>query len=146
MNVTGLIIKHEGFRSHAYQCTAGKWTLGFGRNVDKLGGKGISHDEGLMLLSNDIQEITQEVSKKLIWFQGLNEARKAAIVDMIYNLGFGGFGKFRQFQLAMARGDFQKASQEMLQSLWAKQVGSRADELSQIISTGEWPEEGKVLE
>ena len=37
--------RHEGIRTHAYQCTANMTTVGVGRNIDEDGGLGLSIDE-----------------------------------------------------------------------------------------------------
>ena len=39
-----LLIKHEGFKSHAYRDTGGVLHIGIGRNIGE-GGMGISQDE-----------------------------------------------------------------------------------------------------
>ncbi len=49
------IKEDEGFRRYIYKCSAGAWTIGYGRNVDpgKMG-PGISEDEAAHLLRNDL--------------------------------------------------------------------------------------------
>ena len=43
-----LLIKHEGFKSHAYKDTGGVLHIGIGRNIDE-GGMGISQGEAYHL-------------------------------------------------------------------------------------------------
>lgn len=57
---------------------------------------------------------------------------------MCFNLGIAGLLKFKKFIAAVNDGFFELAAKEMLDSLWAKQVGNRAIELSEQIKTGEW--------
>ncbi len=132
-----LIRRHEGFSKFAYQCTAGKWTVGFGRNIDQNGGPGITEAEALILLANDLQNINTAALSSFPWFAGLNEARQSAIIDMIYNLGMAGFQTFKQTIACIASGDYAGAAERMLISKWAAQVGNRAVELAGIIRTGE---------
>ena len=46
------LVRHEGLRLKPYRCTAGKLTIGIGRNLDDCG---ISKTEAYVLLENDIQ-------------------------------------------------------------------------------------------
>ena len=46
--------KEEGFRAKVYKCTAGKNTIGFGRNLDD---NGITYEEAEYLLKNDIKMV-----------------------------------------------------------------------------------------
>ena len=66
------------------------------------------------------------------------EARKAVILNMIFNLGAGGFSKFKKTHQLIEEGDFAEASIEMLDSRWSDMVGRRAIELSRQMDTGEW--------
>lgn len=45
------LVRHEGLRLKPYKCSANSWTIGVGRNLDTVG---ISGDEALMMLKNDI--------------------------------------------------------------------------------------------
>lgn len=130
-----LIKKHEGFSQFAYQCQAGKTTIGYGRNIDKNGGVGISELEADILLNSDIDRILGDLYT-FTWFSGLNHARKSALVDMVYNLGFAGFCKFNDVISAFERHDFPAASRAMIDSRWAEQVGNRAVELAELIKNG----------
>ena len=47
------LVRHEGLRLKPYRCTAGKLTIGVGRNLED---KGISQQEAYELLENDIRE------------------------------------------------------------------------------------------
>ncbi len=46
------LIRHKGLKLKPYRCTAGKLTIGVGRNLDDCG---ISQTEAYVLLENDIQ-------------------------------------------------------------------------------------------
>jgi lysozyme len=63
-------------------------------------------------------------------------SRKLALIDMAFNLGMKGLLKFTHFLLSMEAGDYQAASRQMLESLWAEQVGYRAIELAEMIKEG----------
>jgi lysozyme len=60
---------------------------------------------------------------------------------MIFNLGIARFSAFKKTISLIEEGSYSEAAQEMLDSRWANQVGSRANELSEMMRTGLWPEE-----
>jgi len=132
-----LIKEHEGVVSHAYQDSRSYWTIGCGRLIDERLGGGLSEDEIDYLLANDVRRCEDE-AMLYPFYPKLDEARKAVIISMLFNLGKPRFDKFQNFQAALLVGDFHTASNEMLNSLWAKQVGHRANHLSQMMRDGEW--------
>ena len=130
-----MLIKHEGLKLKPYTDTVGKMTVGVGRNLDD---NGISKDEALFMLRNDIETITGELSNSFPFVDGLCVARQDALINMAFNLGMPRFKKFKRMIAALRDGDFTQAACEMLDSKWAKQVGNRAIELADIIKTGEY--------
>lgn len=133
---TELIKAHEGLRHFAYKCPAGKSTIGYGRNIDVAGGKGLSMVECEYLLNNDTVAIIGRLQKQVPVYGFLNEARQAVLISMVYNLGMNGFLKFKNMLKAIHDLDFDKASREMLDSKWALQVGNRVDDLAEIMVLG----------
>jgi lysozyme len=128
------LIAHEALRLKPYKCSAGKLTIGVGRNLED---RGITKEEALFLLMNDIKISIQEAGK-FPFFASLNDTRQEIIVNMLFNIGYGRLSGFRKFLDALTLGDYQKASKEMLDSVWAKQVGRRAQELSDAMAKGHW--------
>lgn len=127
-----LIKKHEGLRLKPYKCTAGKISIGYGRNLDD---NGITKYEAETMLNNDIQNCYAECVKLKCW-NSLNEARQAVLLDMCFNLGISRLKNFKKMLAALDRADYTSAAVEMLESNWAKQVKSRATELSEIMKKG----------
>ncbi|GAC1700209.1 MAG: hypothetical protein NVS9B4_01190 [Candidatus Acidiferrum sp.] len=138
-----LLIRHEGTRLRPYDDANGapirvngKITIGTGRNLVDTG---ISADEALYLLRNDIQRA--ELSARTLFadtFDALSDARQAVILSMIFNLGIGGFRRFTRLVGFIHQQHWESAASAMRSSLWAKQVGQRAAELATMIETGEW--------
>jgi lysozyme len=62
MNTKELLIKHEGIRFTPYKCSMGRWTIGIGRN---LSDKGITKEEALYLLDNDIKECERDLANDI---------------------------------------------------------------------------------
>ena len=111
-----LLQQHEGEVLKPYYCPAGALTVGYGRNLDA---KGISQDEALYLLSNDIDECMTDLQEFDWWYQ-LDPARQSAMIDMRYNLGATGFRKFRKMLNCMSMKDYHGAAREMLDSKAAR--------------------------
>ena len=129
------LIEHEGIRYKPYKCTAGKTTIGVGRNLDD---KGISHAEALILLENDISECASDVVAVLgheMWDR-LSDARQRVLVDMRFQLGPGGFRSFRGTLQAVREGRYKDAAAGMLASRWATQTPGRAKALTEMMTEG----------
>lgn len=127
------LILHEGLRLKPYKCPAGYLTIGVGRNLET---KGISREEALFLLRNDIKEVEQALSK-YDWYTKLDPIRQKVLIDMCFNLGLAGLLQFRRMITALISGDYETAADEMLASKWAQQVGARAQRLARMMRTGQ---------
>lgn len=126
--------KHEGVELKPYKCTSNKLTIGIGRNLEDVG---ISEHEAEFLLMNDL-DTYMTAAKTYDWYAGLNDARKAVIVNMLFNMGQTNFNKFLKMKQALDVGDFPEAAKQMLDSRWAKQVKGRSAELAKQMETGKW--------
>jgi len=126
----------EGYVDHAYQDSENYWTIGVGRLIDERKGGKISDDEIDYLLQNDIDRALNQVLREFPWYLDLNDVRQEVVLNMVFNLGLNGFKAFKKAIAAIARHDFETASQEMLESKWAGQVGRRALRLSEAMRTG----------
>lgn len=128
------IIEEEGLRNIVYRCPANKLTIGVGRNLEDVG---ISDDEANYLLSNDLKRVEDELVRNFLFFGDLDECRQRVLMDMCFNMGISRLKKFKNMLAALAKGDYETTSKEMLDSLWARQVKSRATNLSEMMRTGE---------
>lgn len=126
--------QHEGLKLKPYRCTSGKLTIGYGRNLEA---KGISKGEAESMLFSDIAEVEEKLVRAG-FLSGLNDARKAVLINMAFQLGFKGLSKFRNMLAAVQSEQYDLAASEMLDSLWAKQTPNRAKELSEQMLTGEF--------
>lgn len=129
---------HEGERLRPYRCTAGKLTIGVGRNLED---RGISREESAYLLANDIANEERELLRALPWVAKLDEVRQRVLLDMSFNLGLVGLLNFKNTLATIQAGDYQRAAAMMLDSKWARQVGQRAERLSRMMATGKDPRE-----
>lgn len=75
--------------------------------------------------------------KEYYWFTTLDDIRQKVVIDMAFNLGVNGVLSFKNMIQALKEKDYDKAAEEMLDSLWAEQVGNRADRLAKMMRTDE---------
>lgn len=127
--------RHEGLRLKPYLCTADKFTIGIGRNLEDVG---ISEQEAEMLLLNDIERAKQALLQKFPWTAELDEVRFAALINFTFNVGIGTVAKFKNAMGLLKQKNYDMAANEFLRSRWADQVGKRAIEVTEQIRTGEW--------
>jgi len=125
--------RHEGLRLKPYLDTVGKLTVGYGRNLEDVG---ISRDEADFMLDNDIDQVERQL-ETIDEYRDLDPVRQTVIANMAFNLGFAGLMGFKNMWSAIDRRDWDRAAKEMLNSKWARQVGVRAVELSEIMRAGE---------
>ena len=127
------LIDHEDIKLKPYRCSAGKLTIGVGRNLDD---NGITRAEAMMMLRNDLTRTRFGLEKVFPGFLGLSRRRRMALIDMCFNLGLPRFLQFKQMLAAVVACDFKRAAEEMLSSVWAKQVGQRARTLATMMREG----------
>jgi Phage-related lysozyme (muraminidase) len=125
---------HEGVEHKPYKCTAGYLTIGVGRNLED---RGLSDDEIDFLLDNDVQIVVDELARTYDWFFDLTEVRQRVVADMVFNLGLPRFSQFKNMIAAIEAEDYVQASNEMMDSRWAQQVGLRASRLAEMMETDE---------
>ena len=125
------LIRDEGLRLKVYLDSEGIETIGVGRKLRK----GLTRDEAMFLLDNDIRSVIQD-AMTFTWYEGLTEQRQRVILNMLFNLGLARFSGFKNTIRYLEMGDYEAASEEMLDSKWARQVGVRATRLSDMMRNG----------
>lgn len=126
-------MRDEGCRLKPYKDTVGKTTIGYGRNLDDVG---ISALEAEVLLDHDLASAELECRKAFAWFADLNDVRQRVICNMAFNMGLPKLRGFTKTLAAIEARDYDLASQHMLASKWAAQVGSRAVRLARMMRDG----------
>jgi lysozyme len=129
------LIRDEGMRLFPYVDTVGKTSIGVGRN---LSANGISQSEAIMLLANDMGTASRALQNALPWVTALDSVRLAVLQNMCFNIGIGGLCGFKLFLAAVQQMNWAEARNQMLSSVWAEQVGPRAQRLAIQIETGQW--------
>ena len=59
------LIRHEGIKYKPYRCTAGKLTIGVGRNIEDVG---ISESEAMHMLKNDVAVVAAQCMGSFEWY------------------------------------------------------------------------------
>ena len=125
---------HEGVEKKVYLDTEGIETIGVGRNLKE---RGLSEEEIDYLLNSDIRICIKELRENFNWFKDLDIIRQRVLIDMMFNLGMPRLKGFVNMLSALEKGNWLDATDEMLNSKWAKQVGSRSSRLAEMMETGE---------
>lgn len=141
-----LISLHEGRVPWAYKDSLGFLTIGVGHLVDKAKGGRLPEHIIDALLDYDIQAHRDELYQSAPWVQELDDVRRAVLVDMAFNLSVepfdgDGYKDWPNFVDQIKRKDYAAAAANMRSTLWAKQVGKRAERLATMMETGQWPQE-----
>ena len=129
-NLIENIKESEGFVKHVYDDSLGIPTIGYGFAIKDLD---LDEDIASEILSRKVSKLINDVDSKFDWFNEANDEIKEVVVEMCYQLGVGGFSKFKKTISYFANKDYIKASVEMLDSKWATQTPNRANKLSKIV-------------
>ena len=123
---------HEGYKPTVYKCTAGVDTIGVGFAIKDLH---LSEEVCDLILKEKLEVLEERFENKFDWFAESPVEVRNVMLNMAYQLGFSGFCKFKKTIALFEEREWEKASEEMLDSKWAKQTPNRANELSEIIKS-----------
>ncbi len=148
---------HEGYRANPYLCTAGKKTIGIGRNLEARpfttqelyviqDPNNITREEAIWLLKEDIIDLIVQITKRIPVYSKLDRERSYALVDMCYQMGIDGVKKFNKMLMALDEKVWGRAFIECLDSKYAKDTPVRAKRIAWLLKTGEWIEDRELVE
>jgi len=140
----GTVLVPGHVNRHAlYKCPAGKWTIGWGHNLED---NGVPETIAIALLECDLAQAISDLRRSQFvsnsTWELLGDVRQNVLIEMCFNLGISRLRGFKKMAAALAAGDFVAAAIEMMNSAWYKQTGERAFRLVLMMETGEWPSEG----
>ena len=121
--VKKMLMRHEGVMCHLYTCKANKVSIGIGRNLTDVG---ITEDEAMYLLNNDIKKVTDGLTLNCGIWRTFPEEARIVCIDLAFNLGIEGFMRFRKTRELMELGLWLEASEELLRSNYATQLPNRS--------------------
>ena len=133
-DILEMLKRHEGFKQFPYLCTAGKLTVGYGRNLDDVG---LSEYEAEFLLLQDIKHATKRLTTIFPNFYDFTVNRQAALIDLMVNIGSRKFLLFRKMIIAIKNNDWQEAAEQLKDSKYYNQVPNRAEELKELLRSEE---------
>lgn len=128
-----LIGKHEGVRNKPYKDSKGLWTVGIGhligdgKTLPPEWNKTFSDDEVKALFKQDYDHHARAAAN-IPGYDKVNEKGKGALIDITFNMGPSWYKKWPNFTKALGAGDTEGAVGQLQGSLWAKQVGNRAND------------------
>lgn len=123
LQLTRDLERDEGRKRKPYKCTAGKVTIGVGRNLDDIG---LTEPEIDHLLRNDLVRVCAELDRNVPWWRDMPEPHQRGLANMCFNLGWPRLSAFRRMLAALENGDGMMAALEAMDSKWSAQVGDRA--------------------
>jgi lysozyme len=132
-----MLLVDEGLRLKPYRCTAGKLTIGYGRNLDDVG---ISQKIADEMLQEDLvtaKKICQRIFGSL--FDTWSENRQLGWINLAFNLGQVRLSKFKNTIRAAQIEDWFEVESGLRQSLWFKQVKDRAERVIGMICHETFP-------
>ena len=154
------LIRDEGIRLRPYKDSLGIWSVAIGRNLEDKGltrnelsslglninlnkvqvisvllERGLTKQECLMLLSNDIDDAWDDLTTALPWIEQKPEVVQRVLTNLCFNIGLSRLLGFKKTLAHIKADRYLEASQEMLNSRWASQVHDRALRLSNLIKS-----------
>jgi len=132
-NLRRMLVCHEGLSLKPYVDTVGKVTIGVGRNLTD---NGITKAECDAMFEHDVAVAEAVLISIFPECPMWTEARRNALVDMLFNMGEARFLRFTRMIAAIRRFDWMVAAAEMRDSQWATQVPGRVAELAAMVEAG----------
>lgn len=128
-----LIKSFEGYRSEAYLCPAGVWTIGYGHTNGVVPGDTCTRDEADEFLKEDLLTAENAVNAQNL---DLNQCQFDALVSFVFNVGVANFQK--STLLKMLRHD--TIARDTLETEWKKWKYAAGKELKGLVRrrAAEW--------
>ena len=108
-----LIKTFEGYRSEAYLCPAGVWTIGYGHTRGVSEGDTCTKEQADLFLQEDLREAEMTVESTGL---NLSQLQFDALVSLVYNIGSGNFYESTLLKRLKAS----TAASESLEEAWKR--------------------------
>ena len=119
-----LLTEDEGRKAQPYYDTKGYVTAGIGRLLDPRKPCKLPDEIVDRLFDIDFEEKRAQAAQ-LPGFDRLNQVQQAAVISMVYQMGYAGVLGFPGMLKALAAGDVARAAREGLDSKWAREDSPR---------------------
>ena len=135
----------EGYKSRMYRCSAGRWTIGYGHNLDANGltkkqrerlnyqdrdfsGLTVNREQAQYLLEDDIWVSFHELEKIFPDFLKYSDEIQQVLINLHFQLGYSRFMGFRDMVRAIKRQDWKETAVELRDSdMWRKDKSERSE-------------------
>ena len=138
-----ILKREEGWKEKPYYCSEGYPTIGYGFKIGKrhepLPEKTMSISEGDKKLDEWIENIIYSLNGNADTTRAYNNCnfdRQAIMISMVYQLGMYGILKFKKFIAACNDKDWNRAAEQMLDSLAARQAPNRFKRQADVMRSG----------
>ena len=141
--LVAVLAEAEGFRAEPYRCSEDVWTIGYGHTSEVTADTAsITEMQARLLLDQDCRDAVEaamhlwdELAALLPW-PDLPFARRAALTEMVFQLGPAGCRGFKLMWHALSRGAWRQAAAECPDSGWADQTPFRAARVARLLLAG----------
>ena len=116
-----LIRKYEGCKLHAYKCSAGKWTIGYGHTEGVKAGDVWTQEQANDVLMKEIKEYGKGVLQACPSLANYPN-RLGACISLAYNIGLGNFSGSSVAKY-IRRGEYRAAADAF--GLWVNASGKK---------------------
>lgn len=111
------------------------WTVGFGFTHGVTLDSRMNRITAERKLEQEILDVDSALRNVLSWYQQATFVTKTILINMAFNMGIKGLLGFRNTLTFISQKNYEQAARNMIQSLWARQVGPRAKELTERMRT-----------
>lgn len=146
----------EGLKLDVYKDTEGYWTVGIGhlltknpskdvaiQELDKLVGRKtlgkITNDEAQRIFLEDVKKVDQGIQSNSTLkpvFDSLDDVRKDALRNMVFQMGVAGVATFKNSLRLIQTKQWEQAAINLKQSKWFRQTPNRAGRVIEVMRTG----------
>ena len=126
------IKQHEGFNQAVYKDSLGKKTVGYGHLcVEDHWEDDKKYDTSYLeeIFEKDFN-IALNDANKILEGKPVNHIAREAIIELVFNIGMPRTKKFVKCLAALDKEDYNEAGNQILDSLYARQVPARAGKLA----------------
>ena len=120
------------------------WTVGYGFTKNVTPNTRIGREEADEMLYDEIIRHAHELDDLVPDWAQAPLYVQSTLVNLVFNMGKGGLSKFKNTLALFNAGKWAEAGKALTNSLWYRQVGNRAVELTNRMITGVIPDKYAV--
>lgn len=129
------LVRDEGFSPTPYRDSQGYLTIGVGHNLDA---EGLCNEAIKCQLDYDIHtKAVAPLDTYLPWWRSQPQSVQLAMANLCFNLGIGKLLQFKTTLSLIQSGKYAQAGTNLMQTLYAKQVGQRAVRVAELIKSAQ---------